>query len=325
MLGAVLAACGSTAGTTAPASIAATPAASVAVSSPSAPASEAACRTVTHALGETCIPANPQRVVTLGCQTSLEYVLALGLPLVGYDVQPWAPDVPPYIDAAQLEGATTVGSCFEPDLEAVEPLNPDLIVYTFDAGTYPQVSAIAPTIVLQAGYVSYRDDFLGAAELLGRTEQAEAYLADLDTRIAALKDKLAPVLGGKTVSMFRTGTDGQAQIASAGTYQGELLADLGLERPEAQQTTEDLRISLEQIGLLDGDVAFAVFGYTDPSTIEAGEATKAQYTENALWQTLTFVKNDAIYQMDQAILFGYHGIYWADAALADIEDKVLGN
>ena len=294
--------------------------------SPSAAASpsEAACRTVTHALGETCIPADPQRVVTLGCQTSLEYVLALGLPLVGYDESPFPPAVPAYIDQSLLDGATSVGSCFEPDLEKVEPLEPDLIVYTFDAGNYPQVSAIAPTVVLQVGYTSFRQDFLDAAELLGRTEEAEAHLADLDGRITALKDELAPVVGGKTVSVFNTTTDGKARIATTGTYQGELLSELGIERPESQVADDQIEIGLEQIGLLDADVAFAAFGFTDPSTEEAAEETRQQYLDNPLWQTLAFVQNDALYEMDKAILFGSHGIYWADGVLQDIEAKVVG-
>lgn len=308
----------------APASASAAPTATVAPSAtPVASPTEAACREVEHALGSSCIPADPQRVVTLGCQTSLEYAVALGLPLVGYDVSPFPPEIPPYVDASAVAGATPVGSCFEPDLEKVQPLEPDLIIYTFDAGNYPQVSAIAPTVVLQAGYTSYRDDFLGAAELLGRTEQANAHLADLDTRIVALRDKLAPKLGSKTVSVFNTGTDGKARIASTGTYQGELLAELGIERPESQVADDRIEIGLEQIGLLDADVGFATFGFTDPSTAEAAEATKKQYLENPLWKTLKFVQDDQLYEMDRAVFFGYHGIYWADGVLQDIEAKVL--
>lgn len=318
-----LAGCSGAKPTQAPATATAAPVVTAAPATPTAaPATEEPCRTVTHAGGDSCIPANPQRVVTLGCQTSLEYALALGLPIVGYDVAPWPPEIPPYVDASRLAGAKSVGSCFEPDLELVKPLNPDLIVYTFDAGNYAQVSAIAPTVILQVGYLDYRDDFLAAATLLGRTDVANTFLTGLDSRIAALKAKLAAKFAGKTVSVFGTGTDGQATIETTGTFVGALMTDLGLERPADQVADERLRISLEQIGLLDADYAFATFGYTDPSTAEAGAETKKQYTENDLWQTLKFVQDDQLIEMDNKV-WSLHGIYWADGVLVDLEARAL--
>src|SRR5918994_2398988 len=266
---------------------------SAAPASPSASADASACVTVTHALGDSCIPADPQRVVTLGCQTSLEYALALGLPVVGYDVAPWEPLVPPYLEDEVPADAAQLGGCFAPDLEAVKAADPDLIVYTFDNGNYPQVSEIAPTVVLQAGYADWRDDFLGAAELLGRTEEANAHLADLDTRIAALAAELEPVLGGKTVSAFQTATEGKASFFGSESYIGALLTDLGLTLPPDQVGSSYGDVSLEQIGLLDGDAAFAVFGYTDPALAEDVDATKQQFLDSPLWQTLKFVQNDA--------------------------------
>ncbi|HUG29480.1 MAG TPA: iron-siderophore ABC transporter substrate-binding protein [Candidatus Limnocylindria bacterium] len=320
-LAVVLFGCTGTTPTQAPATATAPPVVTTAPAT-QLPPTEEPCREVTHAAGDSCVPANPQRVVTLGCQTSLEYALALGLPIVGHDVAPWPPEIPPYVDASRLAGSKSVGSCFEPDLELVKPLNPDLIIYTFDAGNYAQVSAIAPTVVLPVGYLSYRDDFLTAAELLGRTDEANAHLAALDSRIAALKAKLALKFAGKTVAVFGTGTDGRATIETTGTYVGELMTDLGLERPAAQVAEERLRISLEQIGLLDADVAFATFGYTDPSTAEAGAETKAQYTENALWQTLKFVQDNQLIEMDKSV-WSLHGIFWADGVLQDLEAKAL--
>ena len=86
---------------------------------------------------------------------------------MGYDVAPWEPVIPPYLTDDVPADAAELGSCFAPDLELVKAADPDLIVYTFDNGNYPQVSEIAPTVVLQVGYADWRDDFQGAAELLG--------------------------------------------------------------------------------------------------------------------------------------------------------------
>jgi iron complex transport system substrate-binding protein len=299
------------------------PAASVAPSTPADSTDPSACVDVTHALGVTCMPTDPQRVVTLGCQTSLEYALALGFPVVGYDVSPWEPLIPPYLTDEVPADAAQLGSCFAPDLEAVAAADPDFIIYTFDNGNYPQVSEIAPTVVLQAGYADWRDDFTNAAATLGRTEAADAYLADLDTRIDALKGELAPVLGGKTISAFQTTTGGKATAYGSESYIGALLTDLGLTL-SPDQVTSYQEVSLEQIGILDGDAAFVVYGYTDPSTAEDGEATKQQFLDSPLWQTLKFVGNDALYEGDGEV-WGVHGIYWVDGMIDDIRAKVLGS
>ncbi len=321
--GLVAAACSGGAPSTAPTRASSTPpgAATPWARAAASPTAAGECVKVTHALGESCIPAAPQRVVTLGCQTSLEYALALGLPIVGYDVAPWEPVIPPYLDPAPLADAATLGSCFAPDLELVNQADPDLIIYTFDNGNYPQVSEIAPTVVLQVGYADYRDDFLAAAELLGRTEQANAVLADLDTRISALAAELRPIVEGKTVSAFQTATGGKATYYGAGSYIGALLADLGIELPPDQSGSYG-EVSLEQIGLLDGDIGLAVYGYTDPSLGEDADATKQQFLDSPLWSTLKFVRDGQLHEMDKEV-WSVHGIYWADALLEDLRAKLL--
>ena len=316
-----IAACSGAPGSPAPSSSStASPVTSASPSITTSP-SPAACVTVTHALGESCIPSDPQRVVTLGCQTSLEYALALGLPVAGYDVAPWEPIVPPYLADDVPAGAAQLGGCFAPDLELVKAADPDLIIYTFDNGNYPQVSAIAPTVVLQVGYADYRDDFLGAAALLGRTEQANAFLADLDMRIASLSAELAPVVQGKTVSAFQTATEGKASYYGAGSYIGALLADLGITLPPDQSGSFG-EVSLEQIGLLDGDIGLAVYGYTDPSLAADADKTKQQFLDSPLWKTLEFVEKGQLHEMDKET-WSLHGIYWADAMLEDLRANLL--
>jgi iron complex transport system substrate-binding protein len=322
----VLAGCAQSAGPSeAPATSAPTATASAPASTaPSAEPSEAAaCREVQHALGTSCIPADPQRVVTLGYQTSLEYALALGLPVVGFDGDATAPgNVPKYLDPALVSGATFVGDGSAPDLEQVKALDPDLIIYTYDNGNYPQVSEIAPTVVLSVGYTSYRDDFLAAAELLGRTDEAQAFLSQLDARIADVREAVAPTIDGKTVSVFRTVSDGKATIAGEPDYIAELFSEIGAVRP-ADQKNGYQEIGLEQIGLLDADVAFPAFGFasTTPESLEAIEATRKQFQESPLWSTLKFVQDDQLYPIDP-LVYGLHGIYWAYGMLDEIEKTV---
>lgn len=262
--------------------------------------------------------------MTLGCGLSLDYALALGLRVAGYDQVLYGTEVPPYLKDLIPADATSIGSCETPDLEKIEAIKPDLIVASWDGGNYPQLSEIAPTVVLAPTYATYKEDFVAAAELLGRSDQAKAHLDGLDQRIAALKDKLAPVLAGKTVSFFQTATEGTTQIYTTGTYIGKLLTDLGIERPEAQDAPDRLKISLEQIATLDADVGLATFGFENPDFAEASEATRKSYEEHPLWQTLKFVQDDELYVLDKTLWANYYGILWADGSMTDLEAKLLG-
>ena len=79
--------------------------------------------TITHALGETQVTTNPQRVVVfdLGILDSLD---TLGVNVVGV-VQKSLPD---YLSKYASEEYTNIGTLKEPDMEAIFALTPDLII-----------------------------------------------------------------------------------------------------------------------------------------------------------------------------------------------------
>ena len=102
--------------------------------------------TISHKFGETKVPANPSRVVTVGW-TDQDFVLPLGVVPVStrsffeeYNNYPWVKA------ATDGEGVTTWGGEDSIDFEAVAAQKPDLIlaVYeTIDRQTYDRLSQIA--------------------------------------------------------------------------------------------------------------------------------------------------------------------------------------
>lgn len=84
----------------------------------SLPASE--YRVVEHAMGETQVPSNPQRVAALNC---LDEALSLGITPVGY-----ADYVVSSYLGENLVGIEKIGSLTEPNLEKILTLKPDLIL-----------------------------------------------------------------------------------------------------------------------------------------------------------------------------------------------------
>ena len=117
--------------------------ASATSSVPAASASAAATPTITinTARGEVSLPENPTKIVVFDMAT-LDDLTALKVPVTG------APKkvLVPYLQQT-LDSVTNVGTLFEPDLEALNTLKPELIIIAGrSAPKYDELAALAPTI-----------------------------------------------------------------------------------------------------------------------------------------------------------------------------------
>jgi len=83
-------------------------------------------RVIKHAMGETKVPTNPQRIVVL-TNEGTEALLALGVKPVGavqsFTGDPWYPHI-----KDQMTGVEVLGKESEPNLELIAALKPDLII-----------------------------------------------------------------------------------------------------------------------------------------------------------------------------------------------------
>jgi iron complex transport system substrate-binding protein len=139
--------------TTAAATTAATTAAQTTAAATTAPATTAAATTaastgthvVKHAMGETTVPNNPQRVVVLD-SGELDTAITLGIKPVGAASAGGDTFVSYLKD--KTEGITNIGMVSQPNLEKIASLKPDLILgnkFRHEA-FYKQLSQIAPTV-----------------------------------------------------------------------------------------------------------------------------------------------------------------------------------
>ncbi|MFG0267034.1 MAG: siderophore ABC transporter substrate-binding protein [Rhodopirellula sp. JB055] len=113
-------------------------------------------REVHHAQGTTTIPAVPKRVVVMDL-ASLDNFDTLGIPVVG--VPELASHMfPEWLSEYASDDYAKVGSLFEPDVDAIKKLNPDLIVVASrSSGKLDTLASIAPTIDLStttSGFVA---------------------------------------------------------------------------------------------------------------------------------------------------------------------------
>ncbi len=256
-----------------------------------------------------CIPENPERVVIANHPTYLlDNTLALGVKPVGTAIYLDRFAVAPYL-ADEVDGIEYVGSFNEPNLEVILELEPDLILSTtFREEFYDQLSAIAPTILLEWDQVSWQDFLLATGDALNRSEEAETLLAEYTERVEVLAETIQELDAVPTISVVRV-RPANLRFYVVSSLVGSVLQDADLPRPEAQNIDEEGTlfqvISEEEIDLLDADTIF-VWGATDGS-----DETMAALQENPLWQQLDGVQNDRVFFVEEAFWFapGIEGVH----------------
>jgi iron complex transport system substrate-binding protein len=150
------------------------------------------CRVVQHTLGESCVPVQPQRVISLEISWLLDPLLALGLKPVG-TVSTYAGqrEYFPGLSADEVAGIEIIGTPAGISLEKILKLKPDLIL-SLDSGKsiYNQLSAVAPTVVKEYEKIKYsfKDNLRSIAKLVNREEEAEEVLSQYQRKIETLRE-----------------------------------------------------------------------------------------------------------------------------------------
>ncbi len=280
------------------------------VTAQDAPECDAGTRLFEHALGAACVPDEVERVVALEW-AYIEDVLALGVQPVGVaDIEGydnWV-DIPVELDA----DVVNVGTRQEPNLEVIAGLEPDLILTsTFRASeNFEELSAIAPTLAFNpypdpetdaSQYDGMLTTFRTIAEALGRDEQGEQVLADLEASFSAAQAALEAagradetfILSQGWVSndaaTFRLFTDNAMAV--------QILEQIGLENAwdDAPQLYGFTEISFE---------GFAGVGDTNFFYVAQDDANDA-FAESPLWGGLPFVQSGRDYYLGGDVwLFG---------------------
>lgn len=158
--------------------------------------------TVTHNGGTDTVPLKPGKVVVfdLGVFLSL-HRLGITADAVSLTSAP----VPSEYKDAVAAANQAIGTPFEPDYEAVNALEPDLIIVAGrSAATLPEMKKIAPTIDLTIDESDYLDSFHQRHEVLGQVfgveDKVAAELKKLDDAIAEVA-KAGPQAGKALIVM----------------------------------------------------------------------------------------------------------------------------
>ena len=268
-------------------------------------------RSVTHAMGTTEVPVNPQRIVVLDI-TPLDAAIALGIEPVGTISYSKSPD---YL-GDKANSLEIVGMFNQPNLEKILRLEPDLIlgVKSVSEGLYPKLSRIAPTVFTE-GFGSnwdWKNNFRIYADALNQSAQAEELLADYQQQLESVQTSLTPSPEEITASVVLDGRFGFIAHTPM-SFSGSILQELGFGRNSAQSDNSQsfIKISREDLDSPDGDVLFLI-RYPDTTS-------KEEFISDRLWSQLNAVQQDAVCEVSGETWAAGRSVLAAHEVLKDIE------
>ncbi|MEM7709693.1 MAG: iron-siderophore ABC transporter substrate-binding protein [Pseudomonadota bacterium] len=269
---------------------------------------------ITHAMGVTDVPDDPQRVIVL-TNEGTEALLSMDVMPVGA-ANSWVGD-PWYdhIDAA-MEGVEPVGKENAVNLELIATLEPDLVLGNKQRHEeiYAQLSAIAPTVVSERLRGDWQENFALYAAAIGRSAEGEAIMQAYRDRVAALSDALGAAKE-EEVSVIRF-LAAQIRIYQKDSFSGVLLDQLGFARPENQDVDDfALRVGKESIPDMDGD---RIFHFTYDTGDGDGSAAAADAMSDPLWQSLSAVQAGRVHAVQDTVWNTAGGVLAAHLMLDDI-------
>jgi iron complex transport system substrate-binding protein len=231
---------------------------------------------LTHRYGQTVVPEEPERVVSLG-YTDQDAILALGtVPVAVREfignrpaaTWPWAAD--------RLRGEQPkVLPSGEVTPDAVAELRPDLIIAISASLTreqYDAYSKIAPTVAAPDGVADsgtpWRDATRLTGAALGLPGEADRLIADTEEKFLEAEEDNPELAGGTVAAVEASRADpGAIAAASSRDLRGQFLTELGVQVPaEVDQlagSESTVTLNAEQLSALDQADALMVVG-TEP-------------------------------------------------------------
>ncbi len=269
---------------------------------------------VVHAMGETEVPADPQRVVVLD-SSFLDSAVALGLTPAGATEGFAGGGLPGYLPADVLEAVEIVGETNAPQLESIAALEPDLIIgaKVRHEDLYDELSQIAPTVFSESSGGNWTEQVLLTGEAIGRPDDAQALLDAFDERAAEVGEAIGASELTATIVRF---LPDETRLYGPGSFSGSVLTAVGFDLGDKDWNEYSMAlISTEQIELVDADVVFA-------TTYGSGETTRPQF--EGLWETLDAVENRRQFDVEDAVWMTGIGVLGANLILDDLE-TMLGD
>ncbi|TCS37089.1 siderophore ABC transporter substrate-binding protein [Reinekea marinisedimentorum] len=261
----------------------------------------------------------PQTIATLSL-AALDTLDTLGVPVQGL-VQQYALD---YLQKYQNDSYQNIGTFFEPDVEAIAALNPDLIVIGPRSAKFKKqlsgITEVFDSSVWGGGFFQqFHEQTLALARLVNKEAEAINKLTAIQQKVSRVKS-IAPERGKALVLVVR---GGKVYAFNTASRLGWVYQDLAI--PSAIDNTESSDhgqlVSFEWILSVHPDWLFIL-----DRDAGLGQAAAARtLMQNAvIAQTPAAQKNQMVYLDPYAWNVGY-GLTAVDISISQILDAYLNS
>ena len=266
---------------------------------------------VTHALGETTVPVNPEKVVVFdfGVLDSLDQ---LGVEVTGVPQS----NIPPYLAKYEDAAYENVGSLKEPDFEKISAIDPDLIIISGrQSDAYEELNKLGPTIFLGVDASDYMGSFESNARTLGEIFDKSAEVEEELTRVEGAIDQLhEQVTASSANALIVLANEGSISAYGAGSRFGIIHDVFGFVPVDDQieVSTHGMSVSFEYIVEKNPDYLFVI----DRGAAVGGESAAKAVIENDL------VKRTAAYENGNIIYLDPNYWYLSGGGLLSVSEMV---
>ncbi|MBU9672400.1 siderophore ABC transporter substrate-binding protein [Planococcus sp. CP5-4] len=250
---------------------------------------------VTHELGETEVPKNPEKVVVFDFGI-LDTLDQLGVEAVAGVAQG---NIPTYLEQYEdTEKYENIGTLKEADFEAIHAMDPDLIIISGrQAEMYNEFSDIAPTIHLGVDTTDYMNSFTTnmetVGEIFGKEAEVKEELAAINEQIEGIKEKTA---SSEEKGLIVLANEGKVSAYGAASRFGIIHDVFGVKQADEgiEASTHGQSITYEYILDTNPDMMFVV----DRNAAVGNDASAKDSLENELVQKTNAYQNDKIIYLD---------------------------
>ncbi len=232
---------------------------------------------------------NPERVVTFDYGT-LDILDNMGVDVIGLPKK----SVPEYLSKYKDDAYGDVGGLKEPDFEAINELNPDLIIISGrQADMYDKFAEIATTVYLSVDGFSRNLDVLG--KIFGKEDFVKENLDNLTKQM----DEVKAIAQEKNVNALTTMVDeGSISVFSDKSRFGLIYNQLGVTNKDdkIEESSHGQQVTFEYLAEQNPEYIFVI----DKGSATGGEGTAKALFDNDLMKSTDAYKNGKIVYLDSA-------------------------
>ncbi|WP_233424926.1 siderophore ABC transporter substrate-binding protein [Moraxella canis] len=268
--------------------------------------------TIQTATGKQTLPANPHPLAVYD-MTAMQNLAVLGVPVEGMPTNLRLTN----LKAANTPEAAEVGTLFEPDLEALNALQPKAVfVGSRMAEKAEEIAKVAPVVNLTIDtknvYESTKQQLTDFGQLFGKQAEAQAAISEIDAAIAETQAAVAGKGNGLAILVNGNKLSAYGQNSRYGflhTTFGIPMADSNIEEARHGQP-----ISFEYLQKVDPDWLFVLD--RGAAIGEEGQSAEAVLDNPLMHGTKAWKNQQIVYlSADSYLAFGGYYQWLTDAQL----------